>query len=132
LWLAPYEGWGTLAGRFVDRKGRPISGAALRVRPVDVDTAVRNQHTYDLVVHADEVWQENFVVGDLPAGRYELTITAPTGVLYQRDFRILPGRTHFEAIQTEFDFVPTSTPEPTPTPSDTPDAAAVTEPAPEH
>ena len=128
LWLAPYEGWGTLAGRFIDRQGRPISGASLRVRPVDVDTAVRNQRTYDLVVHADEVWQENFVVGDLPAGRYELTITAPTGVFYQRDFSILPGRTHFEAIQTEFDFFPTPTPEPTPTPSNTPDAAAVTGP----
>ncbi|HEX6385699.1 MAG TPA: peptidoglycan DD-metalloendopeptidase family protein [Anaerolineae bacterium] len=133
LWLAPYEGWGTLAGRFMDKKSRLIPGAELTVKPVDVATAVRKQLTYDLSVTSDEVWQENFVVGDLPAGQYELTISAPeTGIIYLREFEILPGRTRFELIQTEFDYVPTSTPEPTPTPGETPDVdSTVTEPTPE-
>lgn len=115
LWLAPYQGWGTLAGRFVDRRGRFIPGATLTVEPVDVDTPVRVQRTYDLSVRSDDVWRENFVVGDLPAGRYELRI-AFNGITYSRDVTVLPGRTVFEIISTSYEFTPLPTPEPTATP----------------
>jgi murein DD-endopeptidase MepM/ murein hydrolase activator NlpD len=114
LWLAPFEGWGTLAGRFVDRRGRPISGALITVRPVDVVTPVRVQRTYDLSVRSDDVWQENFVVGDLPAGRYTLQLTAD-GNTYRRNVTVWPGRTSFEIVSSEFEFFPTATPDVTPT-----------------
>src|SRR5690606_3970677 len=36
LWIAPYEGYGTLAGRFVDRLGNYIYAGWVGVRPLDV------------------------------------------------------------------------------------------------
>lgn len=125
LWLAPFEGYGTLAGRLVDRRGQPISEAELRVVAVDGVTAVRNQRTYHPSVMADDVWNENFVVPDLPAGRYELLLTAGD-ITYRREVEIFAGQTTFEVISTEFDFVPTPTPLPTATPTDTPTPEAET------
>lgn len=121
LWLAPFEGWGTLAGRFVDKNNQFISGAAMTLLPLDVDTAVRKQRTYSLVVKSDEIWQENFVFGDLPAGRYRLTIDMNDGVhIYEREVEIYPGQTSFEIISATFEFTPTATPIPidTPPPAD--------------
>lgn len=121
LWLAPFEGWGTLAGRVVDRRGRYIPGAIITVQPIRVDVPsgitipVRRQMTYvSTAVQPDEVWQENFVVGDLPAGRYTLLIDIED-ITYRRTITIYPGQTTFEIISTTFDFIPTPTPEPTPT-----------------
>jgi len=118
LWLAPYEGWGTLAGRFVDSRGRMISDATISVTPVDVNVPTRIQRTYSPFVGSDAVWRENFVVGDLPAGRYTLLLSV-NGITYRRDVRIYPGRTTFEIISTQFEFNPTATPVPSATPEPT-------------
>lgn len=113
LWLAPFEGWGTLAGRFIDKNSEMISSASLTLLPLDVDTIVRKQRTYYPTVGSDEIWRENFVFGDLPAGRYQLIIDANDGVhIYQREVEIFPGQTSFEIISTNFDFVATPTPIP--------------------
>lgn len=113
LWLAPFEGWGTLAGRLVDKNSEMISSASLTLLPLNVDTAVRKQRTYYPTVRSDEVWRENFVFGDLPAGRYRLMIDANDGVhVYEREVEIFPGQTSFEIISTNFEFTPTSTPVP--------------------
>jgi hypothetical protein len=94
-----------------------ISGASLTLLPLNVDTAVRKQRTYYSTVSSDEVWRENFVFGDLPAGRYRLTIDANDGVhIYEREVEIFPGQTSFDIISTNFEFVPT----PMPIPSDLP------------
>lgn len=114
LWLAPYEGWGTLAGQLVDRRGRLIPGAKLELRPPGSNEILRQQSTYATTVRSDDIWQENFVIGDIPAGEYELHITF-ADVAYKRDVTILPGQTSFEIIATEFSFNPTSTPIPLPT-----------------
>ncbi|MCB9006787.1 MAG: peptidoglycan DD-metalloendopeptidase family protein [Ardenticatenaceae bacterium] len=113
LWLAPFEGWGTLAGRFVDKNNEMISGASLTLLPLNVDTAVRKQSTYSPVVRSDEVWQENFVIGDLPAGQYRLSIDANDGVhIYEREIEIFPGQTSFVIVSANFEFVPPPTPVP--------------------
>ena len=110
LWLAPFEGYGTLAGRFVDEAGRWITSAPISVRPLNVDTPARQTRTYyGDVVKPDEVWQENFVVGDLPAGRYAIELTV-AGQTYGRTVDILPGRTNFVIVQADVPFIPTVTP----------------------
>jgi murein DD-endopeptidase MepM/ murein hydrolase activator NlpD len=126
LWLAPFEGWGTLAGRVVDRRGRYIPGALITVQPNAVDVPagitvpVRRQMSYvSTAVQPDEVWQENFAVGDLPAGRYTLLIEV-NDITYRRNVTIYPGQTTFEIISTTFDFIPTATPLPSPTATVTP------------
>ncbi len=118
LWLVPFTGWGTLAGRFVDNGGRLISDALITVIPVNVDAATRVQRTYHPSVASDPVWRENFVVGDLPAGRYTLLLEVD-GRTYRRNVTIYPGRTSFEIVSTEFAFVPTPTPTATAVPTAT-------------
>ncbi len=127
LWIAPFIGYGTLAGRFVDRRGRKIPNAAISLTPVDVDvdTPPRTLRTYDLSVRSDEVWRENFVIGDLPAGRYRLLVTIDD-IAYRRDVTVYPGRTTFEIISTLFNYdppPPTATPERSPTPEGNDNAA---------
>lgn len=120
LWIAPYEGWGTLAGRVIDKDGKFITGAQVSVRPINVQAEPRDQYTYlNWDLKPDEVWQENFVVGDLPAGRYEVTIR--TGQLFRHTVDILPGQTNFLEVQTSYVWLPpTATPTATVPPDTTP------------
>ena len=118
LWLTPYEGWGTLAGRLVDLRGRLIPSASIILQPINVQTEIRKQQTYASVIKSDPVWRENFVIGDLPAGDYILLVTVVGDndtVTYRREVTIKPGQTSFEVIATQFEFVPSPTPIPTPT-----------------
>lgn len=120
LWIAPYEGWGTIAGRFVDREGKMISSAALTLTPLDSDAPERRQQTYYPTVASDPVWRENFVFADVPAGKYELILDANDGVhRYKREIEVRPGQTSFEIISTNFTFFATATPPPTPEPTGT-------------
>jgi murein DD-endopeptidase MepM/ murein hydrolase activator NlpD len=121
LWIAPFEGWGTLAGRLEDRRGRKISAAWVRVEPENVLANERVVRTYfdDSQTRSDDVWDENFVVGDLPAGRYTITIQAG-GRTYRRTVEVLPGLTNFVVFQADFLFAPTLTPPPSPTPAPVP------------
>jgi murein DD-endopeptidase MepM/ murein hydrolase activator NlpD len=118
LWLAPYEGWGTLAGRLVDRQNRRIQGAMVTVIPQTVNTTQRTTRSYmtDLV-NSDEVWDENFVVADLPAGRYEVLVDV-NGRIFRRVVEIKAGQTNFIAVQTDFVVIPTATPTATPIPTE--------------
>jgi murein DD-endopeptidase MepM/ murein hydrolase activator NlpD len=129
LWLAPYEGWGALAGRFVDSRGRMIPGALITVEPLNVNVPRRVQRTYaGPSVVSDEIWQENFVVADLPAGRYRVLLSV-AGETFQRYMDVQPGRTNFMVVQADFAFFPTPTPTPTVTATESPipaDAAAAT------
>lgn len=116
LWIAPFEGWGTLAGRLEDRRGRKISAAWVTVRPENVVANQRVVRTYfnHTLTPSDDIWDENFVVGDLPAGRYSITIQA-AGRTFRRTVEVLPGITNFVVFQADFNFVPTLVPTPAPT-----------------
>jgi hypothetical protein len=117
LWIAPYEGYGTLAGRFVDRLGKYIYAAWVGVRPLNVDAPARGQYTYrNPELNPDDVWQENFVVADLPAGRYEVTLDGG-GHRYVHTIDVLPGRTTFLEVAADFIYAP---PTPTATVTGTP------------
>lgn len=119
LWLVPFEGYGTLAGRFVDRNGRFITQATLTLRSDTGAIPPRTVRTYSSTVRSDDVWRENFVIGDLPAGAYTLLLNV-ADIAYRRQINISPGQTHFEIVSAEFEFVPTATPTPTPTFTATP------------
>lgn len=124
LWMAPFEGMGTIAGRFVDKNGRFLTNATVRLRPVNVPIAPRTQLTYSGTIQSDPTWNENFVFGDLPAGEYELLLTGIDNIQYIRELEVRPGQTTFVVISTNFEFNPTPTPEPTvvvPTAVSTPD-----------
>lgn len=74
LWIQPFEGYGTIAGRLLDADGNPISGALIDL--YDNQNAWRREtETYGEGVNRDEGWQENFIFGDVPGGHYTVQYT---------------------------------------------------------
>ncbi|NDJ55023.1 MAG: peptidoglycan DD-metalloendopeptidase family protein [Chloroflexi bacterium] len=71
LWIRPYWGFGTLAGRVVTTSGAYLREVALTIRGPD---AVRYTWTYAGDENIpDTEWGENFTYGDLPEGWYTVT-----------------------------------------------------------
>lgn len=103
LWMTMPEGWGVLAGSLQDDWGRNLHEEYLRI--VSLETSKR----WDLWTYAtdtlgpDLLYDENFAIGDLPAGRYELTIDYRWR-LYTVEIDILPGRTNFIAFRGQSGF----------------------------
>lgn len=98
LWFAPLPDTGVLAGQIVDAQGvlqkghiniqhvengvlNPLSVAA-------VDTYITNEAQ---PVNSDDTWQENFAIGELPAGDYRLTLLY-NGGLYEKVIKIEAGK----------------------------------------
>lgn len=97
LWLAPPQGWGVIAGRVLDEDGRYVT---------DVEFTIRNEFGQQFlmwaygpqIANADDVYQENFVLSDLPAGIYR--VDAPLdGELYRAEVEVFPGQTTFVVVQ---------------------------------
>lgn len=76
LWLSPGEDRGVLAGRITDTFGRPLYARLVEVRNLD---SGRRYDTYSystaISIGQDPYYGENYVLGDLPAGRYEIAIS---------------------------------------------------------
>lgn len=74
LWIAPPQGWGVLAGRIMDLKGDLLQQVEVAVSP---EQGGRNfiVRTYGTrgAVNADPYYNENMVLGDLPAGIYKIS-----------------------------------------------------------
>lgn len=90
LWLVPPIGWGVLAGRILDSSRQPVSGQLLIVH-----SNLTGQNWFARsygagAVNSDPYYRENLVIGDLPAGRYELRF-AYAGYSYKMEIDIRPG-----------------------------------------
>lgn len=90
LWLAPPQGWGVLVASVMNTSGLSLQGETISVRSKE-----NSQHwsvkTYTQgVVVSDVYYQENMVLGDLPAGHYEVWIPY-AGSTYNLDIEIKPG-----------------------------------------
>lgn len=98
LWLAPYPGFGTLAGRVRDSQGNYLTDVVLLVRG---DAISREAYTYGgSEVNRDPVWDENFTLGDLPEGQYTVIISTAQGKLRFSDaVTIQAGQTTWLDIQ---------------------------------
>jgi len=81
LWLVPYVGHGTIAGRLVDDRGRFIDDVPITVRNwrTGLAEAAFSTRTYIFdgtvnQVNSDPNWNENFAIRDVPVGTYEIVI----------------------------------------------------------
>lgn len=94
LWLAPPQGWGILAARILNSKGELLPSHLIKVRSLD------NQQSWNVksygvgTVISDEYYRENLVLGDLPAGRYEVWVPYE-GSTYNLEIDISPGRVSY-------------------------------------
>lgn len=82
LWIKPYFGFGTLAGR-LETTQSDWRGLTVLVRSIEG----RNRETYTYGgdrVNSDPSWLENFTLGDLPEGDYEVIVSDRSGRIYFR------------------------------------------------
>jgi murein DD-endopeptidase MepM/ murein hydrolase activator NlpD len=122
LWIAPPQGWGVLAGRVTDASFIPLLSQDVWVISQDTGKSWLLQ-TYGsrTDVNGDPYYNENIVMGDLPAGWYTVQIPYQ-GANWDWDVEILPGRItyfNFRGRNGFFDRLP-PTPEAAFTPPPTP------------
>ena len=86
-----------IVGAVRDSAGDMIMGKRLTVRS---EAMSRDVYTYGGgEVNPDPVWQENFVVGDLPADEYEIVVLTESGyVAYRERVQVEAYRTTVVAI----------------------------------
>ena len=75
LWIAPPQGWGVLVGRVMDTKGDVISRTQVRVTSEETNkTFLVKTYGSGGAINPDPYYNENLVLGDLPAGIYKVTL----------------------------------------------------------
>ena len=90
LWVAPPQGWGILAGRVMDSNGQLVTRL-----PLIITSLANGQNWFGRSygpesVNSDPYYQENLVIGDLPAGTYNLRV-AYAGVYHTQEIEIEAG-----------------------------------------
>jgi murein DD-endopeptidase MepM/ murein hydrolase activator NlpD len=93
LWLVPVEGWGVLAGRILGWRDHPISEQLISLRNIESDEVFEAWSYVEDTVNPDDVYHENIVIGNLPAGPYEVR-TNYYGRTYSAQLYIFPGQTN--------------------------------------
>lgn len=103
LWLAGQQKdgqaqYGAIAGRIVDEYGGLIEVPNIVIERHSADGLYVIErfylHTYaGQSVNGDDLWQENFALGDLPAGPYQVTFVARGLQTYQLE--VQPGMVAF-------------------------------------
>lgn len=97
LWLLPPEGakTGVLAVYIVNNEGNDLEALQIRLRylhgaeKIEPFTQYPEQY-HGSSVNSDDGYGEQFAVGDLPAGTYEIAFTY--GRVYKRQVKIEPGK----------------------------------------
>jgi murein DD-endopeptidase MepM/ murein hydrolase activator NlpD len=90
LWMAPPQGWGVLAARVMGTSGQLLNHQSVEVHNLDSGQYWEVKTYGKGPVNSDPYYQENMVIGDLPAGNYEIWIGYLGTILNQR-LRIRPG-----------------------------------------
>jgi murein DD-endopeptidase MepM/ murein hydrolase activator NlpD len=101
LWMTPYEGHGVVAGRILYANGLSVEGVTVYLQQgrtaIDrtttyVNPKAPNEATWNVI--SDDVRNENWVIGDVPAGDY-LVYTNVNGLRFERRISVRPGTTTF-------------------------------------
>ncbi|OGO25909.1 MAG: hypothetical protein A2136_11230 [Chloroflexi bacterium RBG_16_54_11] len=90
LWLVPPIGWGVIAGRVMNTGGQLINDQMFIITEPQSE---KNSFAWSYgksSVNSDPYYQENLVVGDIPAGTYRLR-TAFGGVNFITQIEVQPG-----------------------------------------
>ena len=98
LWLRPHPGHGTLVGQVVDAHRRALPGVLVSLYDAAGQWR-RETETYGPGVNPDEGWQENFVFGDLPAGRYMVQVVLD-GTVHTATVDVAEGTTVWVRFQS--------------------------------
>lgn len=90
LWISPPTGWGILAARIMRADGDLLYRQSIIIRNKHLNKQW-TVNTYGRgAVNSDTYYQENMVIGDLPAGEYVI-LTEYNDVIYKTTIRVKPG-----------------------------------------
>lgn len=103
LWIVPYVGHGVVAGHVtypdgtlaedvtvtLAQRGRVVQTTTTYIAP---KRTASQRNGWE--VNPDPVWQENFALGDVPAGDYTISVTL-NGRRYAQDISVRAGTTNF-------------------------------------
>jgi murein DD-endopeptidase MepM/ murein hydrolase activator NlpD len=103
LWLSPPQGWGILAGRVMDKFGGLLLHQSIQVRSLDTGQRWEVKTYGSGVTNEDPYYRENVVMGDLPAGKYEIWISY-MGSTYDLELEIQPGLVSYFTFRGEKGF----------------------------
>jgi len=78
LWIAPPQGWGVLAGKIMNSFGDPLLRKEVLIRSVDSGQRWTVKSYGEGAANSDPYYQENLVIGDLPAGNYTIWLPGQT------------------------------------------------------
>ena len=100
LWIEPLPGTGILAGRVVDAAGQPVRGARIYglVQAYPEETPLSFVETYQDRAHPNPLYNENFAIGDVPAGEYVIGVTI-NGTKVWRRINVQPGKVTFVELK---------------------------------
>jgi murein DD-endopeptidase MepM/ murein hydrolase activator NlpD len=113
LWVAPPQGYGVLVGRVLSTYGERLYPYVIYIKSINSNKQYSVSTYGPMTVNSDAYFDENVVLGDLPAGVYELNI--PYAALDRKvNIQILPGQiTYFSfAGYNGYDFTLPVKPEP--------------------
>ncbi len=94
LWMTMPQGWGVLAGRVTGTYGRLLTEHTLTLRSIESGDWWIVETYAPLTVNADEGYEENFAISDLPSGPYEVS-TVFYGRRYSTTVFVHPGQANF-------------------------------------
>lgn len=94
LWIAPPQGWGVLAGRVMDTNSQLITNQLILVTEPETGQNWIARSYGPEAVNPDPYYGENLVIGDLPAGVYQLR-TSYAGTHHKIEITIHPGLVTF-------------------------------------
>jgi murein DD-endopeptidase MepM/ murein hydrolase activator NlpD len=94
LWLVPPIGWGIIAGRVMDTVEQPIYDQMFIITEPQSEQNMFAWSYGKTSVNSDRYYQENLVVGEMPAGTYRLR-TAFGGVYFSAEITVYPGRVSY-------------------------------------
>ena len=109
LWLAPPQGWGVLAGRVMESNRDLAHSQQVNIRSIDTNHEWIVNTYGPGAANSDEYYQENMVISDLPAGRYEEKITHKDK-MDRIEVVVQPGRVTYFVYRVTFGFISTDLP----------------------
>lgn len=100
LWMAPYAGTGVIAGALLFSNGAPAADVSIDVIDVNTGQITRSTTSYaGFGVNPDDSWDENFVVADVPTGRYRLLATFG-GTTWTGEVAVREGMTNWVDMES--------------------------------
>lgn len=109
LWMVPYVGHGVVAGRVLDINGEFLDDATVTIRNRTGVVASVPTYTFQNTVNdvnPDPLWGENFAVGDIPVGTYDVLVRIQDQLVIEQ-IQVFEGMTAFVELRLDESLAPT-------------------------